>query len=209
MRYIINCDPRLEIEKPYELIAAPEIVFFSGEINEETAAIFRRDVEISEMNAIAAGQKILPVCIDSVGGCLYSLMGMIDSMNACTVKLATVIEAKAMSAAAVLAVCGDPEYRYMGPNATVMIHSASGMSHGTVEEVENDTKELKRLYSVALELIAKHSGHKKSFFIDKIKDNGPDWFIGAREAKRLGLIKHIGIPVLETNISYEHNLKLK
>ena len=58
MRYIINCDPRLEITKPYELMAAPEIVYFAGEINEESSVLFRRDMEVAEMNAVVAGQEL-------------------------------------------------------------------------------------------------------------------------------------------------------
>ena len=209
MRYIIKADPRLQIESPYELIAAPEVVYFTGEITEETGALFRRDLEVAEHNAVAAGQEILPVCIDSGGGCLYTLMGMIDAMKACSVKLATIVESKAMSAAAVLISCGDPEHRYMGPNATIMFHSASGGMQGTTEEVENNAKELRRLEQITNEIMSRNCGKKKTFFESEVKKHGPEWFIPAKEAKKLGIISHIGIPILETNITFEHKLKLK
>jgi ATP-dependent protease ClpP protease subunit len=209
MRYVIKIDPRLQIEEPLTQPAAPEVIHFSGEITEESAGFFRRDIEAGEYNAITAGQEILPVCFDTGGGCLYSLMGMIDAIDACRIKIATVIESKAMSAGAILATCGDPNYRYMGPNATIMIHSASGGMHGSLEEVENDTKELKRLYDMALERMAKNCKKKKDFFINKIREKGPEWYIGAKEAKQIGLISHIGIPVLETNITVSQKLKLK
>jgi ATP-dependent Clp protease protease subunit len=209
MRYIIKSDPRLQITKPYELLAAPEIVSFVGEITDESAAVFRRDLEVAEHNAVAAGQDILPVCIDSIGGCLYSLAGMIDSLKACNVTIATVVESKAMSAAAILATCGAKGHRYMGPLATIMIHSASGGLHGTLEEVEKDTMELKRLYDIFMEIMARNCSKKKNFFKDKIRVEGPEWYIDAEVAKDLGLIDHVGIPVLETNITYKHKLKLK
>ncbi len=209
MRYIMNCDPRLGIESPYESDAAPEAVYLRGEIGEETAALFRRDMEVAENNALMAGQEILPICIDSVGGSIIDALGMIDAMEACSVKLATVIEAKAMSAAAALALCGDPEYRYMGANATMMIHLASGGTMGTVEEIENDTSEIRRLWDVLLVNMAKNCSRKKNWFTQQIKENGPDWWISAKEAKALNFIKHIGIPVLETNITVNHKLKLK
>lgn len=209
MRYIINCDPRLQIDKPCELIAAPEIVYFAGEINEETATLFRRDIEVAEHNALAAEQEILPVCIDSPGGCLYSLMGMIDAMDACSVTLATVVESKAMSAAAVLVTCGDRKHRYMGANATIMLHSASGGLQGTIEEVETNARELKRLDQIANEIMSKNCGKKRNFFTDMTKKNGPEWYINAKEAKNIGLISHVGIPVLRTTISYNHELKMR
>lgn len=209
MRYIIHCDPRLQIEAPYELIAAPEIVYLMGEINEESAALFRRDIEVAEHNALAAGQEILPVCIDTPGGCLYSLMGIIDAMEECSVKLATVVESKAMSAGAVLVTCGDRKHRYMGKNATMMLHSASGGLQGTLEEVETNAREMKRLDNLANEIMDKNCGKKKGFFTEKTKQNGPEWFISAKEAKKLGLIKHIGLPLLETNITVSHQLKMR
>jgi ATP-dependent Clp protease protease subunit len=209
MRYIINIDPRLRIEEPHMQPGAPEIIYFAGEITEESANAFRRDLEIGEYSAITAGQEVLPICFDTSGGCLYALMGMIDAMDACRVKLATVVESKAMSAGAVLLTCGDANHRYMGPSATVMIHSASGGSHGSLEEVESDTKELKRLYGMALERMARNCKKPKDFFIKQIKEKGPEWYITAKEAKQVGLISHIGIPVLETNILLNHKLKLK
>ena len=209
MRYVINADPRLQLQKPYELIAAPEVVYFAGDITEETSVEFRRDLEVAEHNALAAGQEILPICIDSAGGCLYSLMGMIDSIEACSIKIATVVESKAMSAAAILLTCGDKNHRYMGPNATIMLHSASGGLQGTIEEVETNARELKRLDQIANELMSRNCGKKKTFFAEQTKEHGPEWYIGAKEAKRIGLISHVGIPILETNITVEHHLKIK
>lgn len=209
MRYIIHADPRLQIEKPYELTAAPEIVYLAGEIDEEVATAFRRDLEVAEHNAVAAGQEILPVCIDTPGGCIYSMMGMIDAMEACSITIATVVESKAMSAGAVLVTCGDRKHRYMGPNATMMLHSASGGLQGTIEEVEKNARELKRLDDISNEIMSRNCGKKRSFFAEKTKENGPEWYINAKEAKKLGLISHIGIPILRTYITVTHELKLK
>jgi ATP-dependent Clp protease protease subunit len=210
MRYIIRADPRLELKEPYKLVAAPEIVYFEGEIDEESAALFRKGIELAECKAINSGQEILPVCIDSAGGCLYSLMGMVDAMEACSIKIATVVESKAMSAAATLLTCGDKNHRYMGKNATIMLHDASGGVRGTAEEIENDLKELKRLDKMSNIIMAQNCEKPKNFFDEEIKKNGnPEWYITAKEAKKLGLISHIGIPVLTTEITFNHSLKLK
>jgi len=211
MRYIINSDPRLGIEEPWNLTCTPEIIYFRGEINEETASNFRRDLEVAEGNALNAGQKILPICIDSFGGDIYSLLSMIDAVDAIdpNITIATVIEGKAMSAAAAFATCGHAGHRYMGPLATMMIHSASGGSEGTVEAVVNDTRELKRLYDMALDRMARNCNLKKDFFLKKIKENGPEWYIKAKEAKKVGLISHIGIPVMRVKITATHEFGLR
>jgi ATP-dependent protease ClpP protease subunit len=114
-----------------------------------------------------------------------------------------------MSGGVVLFTCGHPDHRYIGPNATLMIHSASGGSEGTMEEVRSNTNELERLYYIYLDRMSKNCKKKKGFFNKKIKENGPEWFIDAKEAKKIGIASHIGIPVLETDILVQHELRLK
>jgi len=101
VRYIIKVDPRLRIEEPQKLPIMPEVVYLNGPITPETAAAVRQDLEVGESNAIAADQEILPLVIDSPGGDIYALLSIIDAMDACSLPIATVVEGRAFSAAAV------------------------------------------------------------------------------------------------------------
>jgi ATP-dependent protease ClpP protease subunit len=212
MRYIIECDHRLSIENPYELKVAPDIVYFEGQIDSESGANFRRELEIAENNAVISGQGVLPICIDSEGGCIYSLMGMIDAIEGCKkaerIKIATIVESRAMSGAVALFSCGDPNHRYMGPNSVLMIHEASGGIEGSLKQMETDTKELRRVNHKYFEKMARNFKIRKDFLQKKVKTEGPEYYISATQAKKLGIIKQIGIPGFETKVTVTHKFKI-
>jgi ATP-dependent protease ClpP protease subunit len=211
MRNIIYCDERLQIEDASNLKIAPQIVYLTGEISAESGAKFRRDLEQAEQSSIVSGQNILPICIDSEGGCIYALMGMIDALEACkkagNVRIATVIESKAMSGAVALFSCGEPDLRYMGPKATIMIHDASGGAEGTLGQIDTEIKELRRLNCIYFEEMKKNFMLKKAFLEDNVRKKGVEYYINAQQAKKLGIIKHIKIPVFETHIRVTHKFK--
>ena len=51
---------------------------------------------------LETGQEFLPIIVDSYGGEVYTLLGMIDFLHDCDTKVITICEAKAMSAGALL-----------------------------------------------------------------------------------------------------------
>jgi len=200
MRYILDIDQRLGIEDPFLKAFSPEIIYILGEINEESAAIARREIEISENNALVSGQKIIPICIDSYGGDIYALLSIIDAIDACSIPIATVVEGKAASSAAVLASCGVEGFRYAGPNATITIHPAwMEGAGGNADDMETDVAELRRLNVLILERLSRNIGKEKNFVkkkLDKIK-NG-NWHLTPIQAKKINLVNKVKIPLLRT-----------
>lgn len=127
MKYQINIDPRVTISEADKSLDIPAFVKFTGDFTEESAAKFRSELNMAESHARAAKQDVIPVIIDSYGGEVYALLSMIDAIDACELTVATIVEAKAMSCGSVLFSCGAEGHRYIGPNATVMIHDVSSM----------------------------------------------------------------------------------
>ena len=91
------------------------------------------------------GQPVVPVIIDSYGGVVYGLLGMISAIEQCSIPVATILTSKAMSAGAILFCFGTEGYRFMDKNACMMIHDAGCMSQGKVEDIKADTKHLDHL----------------------------------------------------------------
>ena len=87
------------------------------------------------------GQPVVPVIIDSYGGQVYSLMSMISDITHYNIPVATIVQGKAMSCGALLFSFGAEGYRYMDPDATLMIHDVSSMKCGKVEEVKAGAEE--------------------------------------------------------------------
>ncbi len=208
MRVELNVDSRLRIEEPWDQPAIPEIVYLIGPLDEARAACFRRDLEVAECNAKIAGQTILPICIDSYGGGVYEMMSCIDAMEACKIKIATIIEGKAMSAGAIISSCGASGLRFMGTNATFMIHAASGIAEGNADTMLSEALEVERLSLAGLERLAFNSGKPKRFFVDYIRQTGnTEVYLSARQCKKLGIINHIKIPLLRVEISASHKFE--
>jgi ATP-dependent Clp protease, protease subunit len=143
--------------------------------------------------------------IDSYGGDVYALLSMIDTIRACSIPVATIVEGKAMSCGAVLFSCGKEGHRYMGPNATVMIHDVSSWSQGKCEEVVADASEVQRLNQLVYQLMAKNCGHKDfNHFYDEIsRRRGADWYLTAEECMSHKLANHTYIPSMKVKARLE------
>jgi ATP-dependent Clp protease protease subunit len=142
--------------------------------------------------------KVIPIVISSFGGQVHSLLPMVDIIEACKKPVATVALGKAMSCGSILLAAGTKGYRYSAPNTEIMIHQVSSGVMGKLTELEHDTAWTKRLNDKLMLFLAKYAGKKDSqFFIKEMKKRGNlDWFLTSAEAKKLGMVDHVGVPSL-------------
>ena len=186
--------------KEVELRKSPVIVRVN-KFDEESAKKF--DQEIAQ--AHNTGQKVIPIVIDSYGGQVYSLMAMISAIQHSELPVATIVEGKAMSCGAILFSFGTQGYRFMDPNATVMIHDVSSMEWGKVEEMKAGANEADRLNTIIYTMMAQNCGKKDDYFMKIVdKKKHADWFLDSKETKRHGLANHLRVPKL--NISVDVNI---
>lgn len=204
MRYTVNVDPRIQIKDVENSCQLPVYIRFGGDFTEEAAAKFCEELQQAEDHCIKSGQEVLPIIIDSYGGSVYALLSMIDMIDACKVKIATVVEGKAMSCGAVLFTCGAEGYRFVAPHGTVMIHEVSSIAFGKNEEIKASSSESDRLNSKLLQIMAKNCGKKDTYFSDIIHEKKhADWFLDADECIKHNLASHIGIPRFTVDIKVE------
>lgn len=201
IRFKVDIDPQVRITQEY--LKLPHIVQVRGDFCEEMAEEFATAFHLAENT----GQEIIPIVIDSYGGDVYALMSMIDVISNCKVPVATIVTGKAMSAGAVLASCGTEGYRFCGPNATIMIHSAwqTGIS-GNPDEVKVNSDELIRLNKRILEILSKNCGHQKDYFFKIMSDKkNIDWFIQPKDALKHNIINHIKLPEFSIQVKMSVN----
>lgn len=204
MRYTVNVDPRIQIKDIESSCQMPIYVRFGGSFAEDTAVKFCEELQQAEDRCIKSGQEVLPIVIDSYGGDVYALLSMIDMIEACKVKIATVVEGKAMSCGAVLFTCGAEGYRFIAPNATVMIHEVSSFNFGKNEEIKASAVETDRLNTRIMGMMARNCGKKESYFSDLVHEKKhADWFLDANECLRHNLANHIAIPRFTVDIKFE------
>jgi len=193
MYHTFNISSNLKIA---ELRQDPIIVNVS-DIDDEFVPEFRQAVSM----AISAQQKVLPIVIDCYGGNIHSLLSIIDTLNTCSISIATVVLGKAIGAAAVLASCGDKGLRFIGENSTLMLNNISKDSWGETGEFKPDSREVERLHKKICAIIDKNTDNEKGHFEQLIKDKGGcDWYLDADDALFYKLVDHKKIPHFEINI---------
>ena len=200
MKYKTKISPLI---KEIELRKAPVIVRVN-KFDEDAAKKFAQQVA----QAHNTGQGIIPVVIDSYGGQVYSLMAMIGAIKNAELPVATIVEGKAMSCGAVLLTFGEEGLRFADHNATVMIHDVSSGMYGKIEELKADVKEAERLDEKIYTMMARNCGKKDDYFKKKVfNKKHADWFMGAEEAKKHGIVNHLRLPTL--NISVGVNIEIE
>jgi len=193
MKWTTSISPLL---KEVELRKSP-VVIRVNKFDEDAAKKFSDQVA----QAHNTGQKIIPVVIDSYGGQVYSLMAMISAIKHSEIPVATIVEGKAMSCGAILFSFGTDGYRFMDPNATVMIHDVSSMDMGKVEELKAGAAEADRLNTIVYTMMAQNCGKKDDHFMKIVdKKKHADWFLDAQEAKKHGLAQHLRVPKINITI---------
>lgn len=193
----LKIDPRLKGEKVKEILDYPEVIRVT-KFDEENLAKFQHDLN----SALDTGQPVVPIVVDSFGGAVYSLMGMIAAIEQCPVPVATVLTTKAMSCGAALFSFGTEGYRFMHPDATMMIHDASWGTDGKVEDVKNDAQHLEDLNKRLFRKMAKQLGHPPDYILNLIKEHSHvDWFLTAKDAKRHNIANHLKIPSFHVEVS--------
>ena len=200
MHWTTDIDPKI---KEVELRKQPVIIRVN-KFDEESAKKFSAEMAAAHNS----GQKVIPVVIDSYGGQVYSLMSMIGAIKHSELPVATIVEGKAMSCGAVLFSFGTDGYRFMDPNATVMIHDVSSMDFGKVEELKAGAKEADRLNTIIYTMMARNCGKKDDYFMKIVdKKKHADWFLDADEAKKHGLANQLRVPAIRVKIDIDIDLE--
>lgn len=164
----------------FSRLSQDRILFIDDDITDELA-----NGIISQLLYLDAidNKKEITILINSYGGSVYDGLGIIDVMKNIKSPIKTIVVGKAMSMAAEILLCGDKRSAY--PNATIMLHCASGGSWGKIEEVKVHTKEFDRLNSKMMELIQEHT----KVDIETLKY--VEQYYTPKEALALGIIDEI------------------
>lgn len=150
-------------------------------------------------------QTIIPICLDSPGGVVSSLFGILDTLAVSHKPILTFTSTMAASCAAVLLSAGTKGYRYASPNSMILIHQASGAVDGKASDIINDAMYMEKLNDKLMEILAKNSNKSKQFYTNLIKkSNNSDLFISPESALEYGLIDAIGVPHVEMKIVPEY-----
>lgn len=149
-------------------------------------------------------QPILPIYIESYGGNVDIMAGILSLMDYCRdrgLKFSTIVNGKAMSAGAMVWLYGEANLRFIGTCGKLMMHHASTIAGGKLPELKTTIDLHSEDQHKLFEKISRHIKKPKDWLkknLEKRKDG--DWYLNPDEvvAEKLGS-KHT--PTFVLNIS--------
>ena len=175
-------------ERAYDIFSRllkDRIIFVGGVIDDETANLI-----IAQMLFLQSedANKDTYMYINSPGGVVTAGLAIYDTMQYLSTPISTICLGQAASMGALLLCAGAKGKRYALPNSRIMIHQPLGGSQGAATDIEIQTQEILRIKRLINEILVKHTGQA----MGKIeKDTDRDFFMGADEAVKYGLIDEV------------------
>jgi ATP-dependent Clp protease protease subunit len=169
----------------YSRLLRERIVFLGGPIDDHTANIVIAQFLFLESED---PKKDISLYINSPGGSVTATLAMLDTINYVRPDVSTVCVGIAASGAAILLSAGSKGKRFALPNAEVMIHQPWGGTQGTASDIEITAKHIVQMREKLNKILAKNSGQPLA---QVEKDVDRDFFMGADEAKKYGVIDEI------------------
>lgn len=169
----------------YSRLLKERIIFLTDAIDDHLA-----NTIIAQLLFLEAedSDKDIYMYINSPGGVVTAGLAIYDTMQFIKSKVSTICLGQAASMGALLLAAGEAGKRYALQNSRIMIHQPLGGAQGQATDIEIQTKEILRIKKVINEILCRHTKQP----LKKIeKDTDRDFFLGADEAVKYGLIDEV------------------
>jgi len=168
------------------------VIYLNDDINEHTLfdlMIRVRQILKYRKSKDYTGQLNDPInlMINSAGGDIHEMMGLIDYIGSLNVKVNTICRGKAFSAAAVILTCGTG-VRMISRNSTLMFHQASSMISGKLTDVSNTVDFVRKVENDIYNILAGKSKHDMEWWKNQMRS---DLYLTADKALELGVVDQI------------------
>ena len=164
------------------------VIYFSDDITENTLAdLMIRIRSILNQRDDVSKDDPINIIINSSGGDIYEMLGIIDYIETLSVKVNTICRGKAFSAAAIILACGTGT-RMISKRSTVMFHQSSSMLDGKMSDLESYLTNVKNIENTVYELLAERTKKDAKWWSDHMKS---DFFISVDKLIEYGVIDQI------------------
>jgi len=162
------------------------VIFINDEINDCTLTDF-----IIRMRSLLLHRKNknapVNLMINSPGGDIYEMFGIIDYIETLDVKVNTICRGRAFSAAAIILTCGTGT-RMMSKRSTVMFHQSSSFLGGKMSDITAYLDNVKSLEVIIYDMLAAKTNKDAEWWKNKMRS---DCFLTADELIEIGVIDQI------------------
>lgn len=161
------------------------IIFLGTEVNDYTANVIQ--AQLLYLDSVDS-ERDINIYLNTPGGSVYAGLGIYDTMQFISSRVATICTGMAASMGAVLLVAGEKGMRAALPHSRVMIHQPLGGIQGQASDIEITAREILKLKDELYQIISDHSGQT----MEKIRqDADRDYWMKAQEALEYGMIDKV------------------
>ena len=162
------------------------IIFINSEINDQSLSDL-----IIRMRSLLQHRKDkdspVNLMINSPGGDVHEMLGIIDYIESLDVKVNTICRGRAFSAAAIILTCGTGS-RMVSKRSTVMFHQSSSFLGGKMSDITAYLDNVKTLEVSIYEMLASRTKKDAAWWKDNMKS---DLYLSAEELLEIGVIDQI------------------
>jgi ATP-dependent Clp protease protease subunit len=169
----------------YSRLLRERIIFLGGPIDDQVA-----NIVIAQLLFLQSEdpKKDISLYINSPGGSITAGLAIVDAMNHIKADVSTVAIGMAASMGAVILSAGKKGKRYALPNSEIMIHQPHGGAEGQATDIEIAAKRILASRVTTNKILSENTGQPLS----RIElDVERDFFMGAQDAKKYGIIDKI------------------
>ena len=164
------------------------VIYLTDDIDENTLIDFMIRVRSILKNRPAEQQDDpINLIVNSNGGDIYEMLGLIDYIETLSVKVNTICRGKAFSAAAIILACGTGT-RMVSKRSSVMFHQSSSLLDGKMSDLQSYLDNVKMLEGTVYELLAEKTKKDAKWWKDHMKS---DFFIPADKLVEYGVIDQV------------------
>ena len=162
------------------------IIFINSEINDQSLSDL-----IIRMRSLLQHRKDkdapVNLMINSPGGDVHEMLGIIDYIESLDVKVNTICRGRAFSAAAIILTCGTGS-RMMSKRSTVMFHQSSSFLGGKMSDITAYLDNVKTLEISIYDMLASRTKKDAAWWKDNMKS---DLYLSAEQLLEIGVIDQI------------------
>ena len=125
--------------------------------------------------------------INSPGGDVHEMLGIIDYIESLDVKVNTICRGRAFSAAAIILTCGTGT-RMMSKRSTVMFHQSSSFLGGKMSDISAYLDNVKNIEKTIYDILAEKTNKDQAWWKDNMKS---DLYLTAEQLKEYNVIDEI------------------
>lgn len=169
----------------YSLLLKERIIFLGTPIDDQVANVIVAQLLFLNHED---PEKEIQMYINSPGGVIYAGLAIYDTMQMISNPISTVAVGVTASFGTVLLAAGTKGRRYALPNATIHMHQPLGGAQGQATDIEIQAKQILRLKSLLLGILAKHTNQPLEVIE---RDSDRDYYLEAKQAVEYGLVDQV------------------